>query len=229
MLGNVNPIHEHMYLLTTPLLQVSLTTGPCTTASRSTAWIFISFLWFHSVVAFTALREETPIKPPTIFQAVRPLTVLMASSSDIAAQTSESWKKKKAKPHENDCVLCCELPFPKCSWLSGTDRAHCCWGSRSVKQGHEYQCPEISIPSQSHPPTYSAKVLLPATYHFNQHLCTSPHPEIQSDTPRPLSTQHHGTTSVFDMVFHALHKIQERAQLRMSITLDAKRVKPEKR
>ena len=67
--------------------------------------------------------------------SVERLSVSIASLSDIAAQTSESWEQyivleeEKQKKHK----FINQKPFPKYSLLSGKVHARYCWGSMSAR------------------------------------------------------------------------------------------------
>ena len=67
--------------------------------------------------------------------SVERLSVSIASLSDIAAQTSESWEKYKSwkKRNTKKHKFMNQKPFPKYSLLSGKVHARYCWGSMSAK------------------------------------------------------------------------------------------------
>ena len=69
--------------------------------------------------------------------SVERLSVSIASLSDIAAQTSESWGQDKSWKKRNTKTtfekFIDQKPFPKYSLLSGKVHARYCWGSMSAK------------------------------------------------------------------------------------------------
>ena len=69
--------------------------------------------------------------------SVERLSVSIASLSDIAAQTSESWEQDKSwKKRDAGTTFekfIDQKPFPKYSLLSGKVHARYCWGSMSTR------------------------------------------------------------------------------------------------
>ena len=69
--------------------------------------------------------------------SVERLSVSIASLSDIAAQTSESWEQDKSWKKKNTKTtfekFIDQKPFPKYSLLSGKVHARYCWDSMSAR------------------------------------------------------------------------------------------------
>ena len=72
-----------------------------------------------------------------VLVSVERLSVSIASLSDIAAQTSESWEQDKSwKKRDTKTTFekfIDQKPFPKYSLRSGKAHARYCWGSMSTR------------------------------------------------------------------------------------------------